>query len=110
MLPKKERFTRKSFSELVSHAARAKAEHVSVTYRHTTDPLKKVSFVISKKVAKSAVARNALRRRGYHAVSSFDPNLLSGLKVIFFFNKGVETLSYPELEGEIHSLLDRIKK
>ncbi len=110
MLPKKERFTRKSFSELVSHAARARAEHMSVTYRQTTDPLKKVSFVISKKVVKSAVERNTLRRRGYHAVSSFDQKLLRGLKIIFFFNKGVETLPYALLKKEIHTLLSQVKK
>lgn len=69
----------------------------------------KFSFVVSKAVAKSAVDRNLLRRRGYASLSGMSNLPEKGSANIFFFKKGAKNLSYKALSGEILELLNRTR-
>ena len=63
------------------------------------------SFVISKKIAKHAVTRNLLKRRGRHILKNSIHNIKQPGSGIFFFKKGSNTLSFDALQEEMLSLL-----
>ena len=64
----------------------------------------KVSFVVSKKVERSAVRRNQLKRRFYHALKE-NLVVLSSFIGVFFVKKGVRLLLFSEMKEELKSLL-----
>ncbi|MBI1999198.1 MAG: ribonuclease P protein component [Parcubacteria group bacterium] len=64
-----------------------------------------VSFVVPKSVARTAVQRNRLKRRGYAAVLKILPRLAPCLSCVFFFKKGVPEPPYRALEGDLEALL-----
>ncbi|MAG12217.1 ribonuclease P protein component, partial [bacterium] len=65
------------------------------------------SFVVSAKVAKKAVARNTLKRRGYAVIKKNIPNIKSGYICVFFFKKESTRVSFKDLEKEIVITLKR---
>ena len=68
MLQKRSRLTKHDIEEL-KHARRSKSAHFLVIYGFSsTSQAAKAAFSASKKVAKTAVLRNRLRRRGYAAI------------------------------------------
>ena len=64
----------------------------------------KFSFSVSKKIAKSAVDRNRLRRRGYSIVSKYIKTTKSGFYCFFSYKSGYERDFYL-LEKELIQLL-----
>ena len=69
MLQKRSRLTKHDIEQL-KHARRSKSVHFLAIYGYSSAPgAAKVAFSASKKVAKTAVLRNKLRRRGYSAVA-----------------------------------------
>ncbi len=62
------------------------------------------SFVVSGKVAKSAVSRNTLRRRGYEAIKELGPKPTGAVGMFFAKSKAAD-LPYKTLKIEIASLL-----
>jgi ribonuclease P protein component len=68
------------------------------------------SFVCSKKVAKTAVKRNLLRRRGYNIIGKNLVDIGRGSYCVFSFKKGAENLSFKEIEGQILFLLQKSGK
>ena len=65
------------------------------------------SFVVSKKAAKLAVARNKLRRTGYDTIQKNILHIKEDLLVAVFIKKSAAGLSKKELEEEILSLLQK---
>lgn len=65
------------------------------------------SFVISKKVAKTAVGRNKLRRRGYSTLATLLPSFKKKCAGIFFLKKGVAELSLSGFEYEMKELFHK---
>jgi ribonuclease P protein component len=67
MFRKNQRLTRSEFTHYFKHARRRHFEHFSLlgTKLEKTPQTLKVAVVVGKKVSKSAVRRNALRRRVY---------------------------------------------
>lgn len=67
-------------------------------------------FRVSKKVAKTAVQRNYLRRSGYNMVGRLTPNLMRGFAAVFSFMKvGDGAIFKAAVEHEIESLLKKHK-
>lgn len=65
------------------------------------------AFVVSKAVAKKAILRNKLRRRGYSALRQFPVNNSQG---IFFYKKNnKDPISFIELKKNIDFLLKKAK-
>lgn len=112
MLPKKNRLSRVLFATLLKDGAFFHSPHLSLRVVKTQKGLSKFSFVVSKKVSKSAVIRNLLRRRGYSTLQSI---LNGGLKEemnkaaigAFFFKKGAPKLGFGEIRDEIEFLLKK---
>ena len=76
MLPKHSRLTKKAIEEHLIRARRLKTSGFLVLYTHI--PLLKgpqISVTVSKKVAKTAVLRNKLRRRAYTAIRPLIPQI-----------------------------------
>ena len=72
--------------------------------KNTKEEKSKFSFSVSKKIAKSAVFRNKLRRQGYASVREFLSKIEDGY--LFFFSiKSVSGLDYKTLKKEVFELL-----
>ncbi len=75
------------------------------------DPRKdyRVAVVVSKKVHKSAVVRNRIRRRIYELIRKADIQLAPGTDVIFtVFSEQVAELEAPKLQAMIAELLKKV--
>jgi ribonuclease P protein component len=79
MLPKKQRLTAAEVRAILKSGTSARGSRVSAKYVKV--PGSKAAVVVSKKVAKTAVLRNRLRRMGYEALKV---SLPSGLHLVLF--------------------------
>ena len=66
----------------------------------------KISFIAPKSVAKLAVKRNLLRRRGYSALKKHINQFPAGLIGAFIFKKPINSVL--EIENEIKTILNKI--
>jgi ribonuclease P protein component len=81
--------------------------NVKVATRNPQKPYR-IAVVVSKKVSKSAVQRNRIRRRVYEAVRRNQNLITPGEDLIFtVFNEQVADLSAPKLDQLIVQLLKR---
>lgn len=66
-----------------------------------------VGLAVSKKVSKSAVRRNRLRRRLREAIRPLCPNLKPGYQLLLIPKPNLLTYKWPELQAEVHRLLQK---
>lgn len=66
-----------------------------------------VGLVISKKVSKSAVKRNRLRRQLREILRPLCPNLKPGYRLLWIPKTSLLTYSWQELRAEVHRLLQK---
>lgn len=108
MLPKNRRIQKKQFSSVVLLGKRYNSEHfLAYINRIDKDKPSLFSFSVSKKVCKSAVGRNRLRRQGYSIVSKNLEKISSGYTCFFSFKKVSKLPSFNEIEGEIEYILKK---
>ncbi len=70
----------------------------------------RVAVVVSRKVSKSAVTRNRIRRRIYEAVRRHGDSIAAGTDLVFtVFNDQVASVESAQLEAAIQSLLQKVK-
>lgn len=77
------------------------------------------SVVVSKKVAKTAILRNKIRRRGYSIFGKVSESLNNPVRtdvrpggpyyVILFAKKGAEKATFAETESQIQEILKKAK-
>ena len=68
----------------------------------------RAAVVVSRKVSKSAVTRNRIRRRVYEVVRQSSPELLAGKDLVFtVFDGGVAELSAERLQAVVAGLLQK---
>ncbi len=80
------------------------------SYVDSRRPQFKVAVVVSKKVHKSAVVRNRIRRRIYELVRLAQPNLLAQAELVFtIYQVEVATMPANLLKKEVSDLLKRAK-
>jgi RNase P protein component len=99
MLPKGDRLPQAVFTGRAIR--RARFEFGSVSIYPTTPP--KVVVIVSKKVAASAVHRNAIRRRLIHALKPVIPRLTHS--VALYPTKEVRTAPLPVLTQALEQVL-----
>jgi ribonuclease P protein component len=113
MLPKKNRISRVLFDTVLKNGIFFHSDHLIFrSVNHLQNGPSKFSFVVSKKVSKSAVKRNFLRRCGYSLLSlvlSKEKMRTSGFLGAFFFKKGSEGLETEKLREEILFLLKKAR-
>lgn len=81
MLPKNQRIPRLVFNELLIRSKYANSPHFSLRFTFN-DGNPRLGVSVSKKVSKSAVARNKIRRQTYSAMRPLLPNLQRGLYLL----------------------------
>jgi ribonuclease P protein component len=105
MLPKRSRLTRKDIPLVLKGQTRHSASF-TLRFKRSETGSPRFAVVVSKKVAKGAVERNTLRRRGYAALSEALQGAgappLSG--ALFMKKEGVST-PYAALLAEIQAAL-----
>ncbi len=74
---------------LFKNARRVKTSRFLISYAPLSE-LKNpcISMVVSKKVAKTAVLRNRLRRKGYASVAPLTQNIKQNMGILISFNDG----------------------
>ena len=106
MLPKKNRADKKDIDLLFKEVKFVNFPNLTFKYSLTSDKEKKISFIAPKSVAKLAVKRNLLRRRGYSVLKKYLDQFPSGLLGIFVFKKYQEDALI--LENEIKTILKNL--
>ncbi len=71
----------------------------------STKSIPQISFIAPKSVAKGAVERNTLRRRGYQVLKRYIDKFSVGTEGVFLFKKNLTML---EVENEIKNILSKI--
>lgn len=65
------------------------------------------SFVVPKTVAKQAIKRNYLRRKGYNVLRNI--GIIDGISGVFFYKKGTSQASNEEINNSIKAVFKNIK-
>lgn len=99
MLPKKERLNRAAFNRFFAAGKRIHSPHLQIVWAQ--HPTFHASVVVPKKIEKSAVGRNRIRRRIYAILSRYKHEV--GVKGVYIVlvKPGVATLSHAALTEEI---------
>ena len=106
----KQKVTRDLFATVLAKGRIYHSPHLSFRI-HTTsqEETSAFSFVVSKKVARLAVSRNRLKRRGRSVIKKIEHCIHKPYIGAFFFKKGSVKISFQELEEEILQLLKKAK-
>jgi ribonuclease P protein component len=79
---------------------------ISIIYTPNTHKKQRFAVVVSKKVLKSAVGRNRIRRRVYEALRLEFPAIKIPVDCIFIiYTKEIQDIPFQALQGEIKELL-----
>lgn len=104
MLPKNRRIPRKMFPLLSNGAKSFRSNIFLVKFIKKPDQsASRFCFSVSKKVAKSAVIRNRMRRSGYRLLEKYLPKISSDSMVLFSFR--VIPKNDEEITKNIESIL-----
>lgn len=106
MLPRGQKISRAVFGEVLNSKKSISSPFFSLRFYQTekTTP-SRFSFVVSKKIASSAVERNTLKRRGYSFLQKNKERIRPAFVAAFFLKKGAEKLSTARFGDEVASLL-----
>jgi ribonuclease P protein component len=105
MLKKSQRLTRELFTYLQASRRYFHTEHFMLRVADAPNG-PRIGISVSKKVAKKAVLRNKIRRRGYSAIESIAPVLPKKLYLIVA-KAGADKLSSTALGLELADLLKK---
>lgn len=113
MLPKKLRIQRKDLKSIKDRGFWFNSKNISLCLYKNSDNSglsdSKFAFSCSKKVLKSAVKRNLLRRRGYSALSFYIKDIKKGFYFIFVFKKTEKIPSFDDIKTDLFELLQLAK-
>ncbi len=108
MVDKHTRISRADFPAIMQSGRRFHSPSVSAVF--VPHPTPRISVVVSKKVAKSAVDRNRLRRRVYGVVEHFMAEQPLSATVIFLLKPGALRVPRQAFATEVAGLLAQITK
>ena len=109
MIPKKSRINREDFEKMMKMGRLCNGGLFSLRFLKNTGKSTHFSVVVSKKVAKTAVSRNKIRRRAYSLLRKAFKNSENPYFLALFAKKGVEKATFSEVEGEVLVLLEKAK-
>ncbi len=108
MVPASRRLPRNDFLNYSQRGRRYHSTHLTVVHTPTKE-LAKTAVVVSKKVTKSAVARNRLRRRLYATLMASSAYQGTGVYVVLT-KSGAATVPRMTLRSELIDILASITK
>ena len=108
MLNKKYRFhSRGGVRFTYQHGKTIRTPKISLVYNKNERGYQRFAVVVSKKVLKSAVGRNRIRRRVYEAIRAELNNFSVPQDSIFvIYSKEIKNIPFADLQKLIHSLLE----
>ncbi|KKQ07442.1 MAG: hypothetical protein US18_C0016G0002 [Parcubacteria group bacterium GW2011_GWB1_36_5] len=106
MLPKKNRVDTKSVEKIFKDGKFLNSPNLTFKFIISQRRERKISFIAPKSVAKLAVKRNMLRKRGYMALEKHLQQFPTGLLGVFIFKKYQDKVLI--LENEIKNILNKI--
>ena len=107
MLPKKNRTDTKGVNLLFKEGRFIASQNLTFKFILTnTTAFPRISFIAPKSIAKLAVKRNSLRRRGYRALQKHINDFPPGILGAFIFRKYQDNVSI--IEDEIKKILSKI--
>jgi ribonuclease P protein component len=101
MLPRKQRISTQLFKDIIQKGSAFHAPLFSIRIKKTLNN-SRFGVSVPKKVAKTAVLRNKIRRRVYSALKVI--NINNQHDVIFIAKIGIEKLKQIELSQEINKI------
>ena len=104
MLSKKKRVTKSTFLAIMEKGSIISGSFF--VFRYIKQDFSQIAFVAPKKIAKTAVKRNSLRRIGYNIIRIYDLKPCAG---IFFFKKESLSIKTPELKKDIDFILKKAR-
>jgi ribonuclease P protein component len=107
MLSKRYRFhSRGGVRHTYQNGKTIRGSRISLVFADNSRNKQRFAVVVSKKVMKSAVARNRIRRRVYEAVRLQQGKIAKPVDCIFIvYNKEVMTMEFKELQNLVADLL-----
>lgn len=110
MTPKKNRLTKKAIKQTLKLPYRASSDFFNILYKCDAESkLPRISITVSKKVAKTAVLRNRLRRIGYSALKPLILKVLPGFVALIQYKNGVNSPKTEDIKIDIENLLKKAK-
>jgi ribonuclease P protein component len=106
MLPKKNRANTSEVEKIFKEGRFLNSFNLTFKYIKTGGKERKISFIAPKSVAKLAVKRNYLRRKGYNILKKYINDFPAGITGVFIFKKFQDDISI--IENEIKSILSKI--
>lgn len=109
MLSKKYRFhSRGGVQYTYKHGKTIRTPKMSLVHNVNDRGFQRFAVTVSKKVSKSAVGRNRIRRRLYEAIRLELPAFTAKRDNIFVvYSKDVSKMDFEELRALVHSLLEQ---
>lgn len=109
MLSKKYRFhSRGGVRFTYAHGKTIRTPKLSLVYNENSRGFQRFAVVVSKKIEKSAVGRNRIRRRVYEAIRTEFENAPRKHDYIFVvYSKDVATMDFMELRTLVNSLFSQ---
>ncbi|MFA6354940.1 MAG: ribonuclease P protein component [Candidatus Paceibacterota bacterium] len=104
MLSKKKRVTKEIFQLILKKGIVVSGSFFLFKYIPFERP--SYSFVVSKKMVKTAIKRNFLRRRGYNILKQ---NNLKPIAGVFFYKKEAINVENIRLKKDIENILEKCK-
>ena len=104
MFSKKKRVTKNTFKTIMEKGSIISGSFFVLHY--LKQPIPQYAFVAPKKIAKTAVKRNSLRRKGYNILHSYKIESCGG---IFFYKKEALSVSNIEIKKDIDFILKKAK-
>lgn len=107
MLPKKNRADRKMIEKVFKEGKSLSL--VNLSFKFVVSPLSntpKISIIVPKTVAKKAVDRNSLRRKGYLALKNFINNFPKEIIGVVVFKQYQNDISI--IEDDVKKILSKI--
>ena len=107
MLPKKNRADKKAVERIFKQGKFITSS--SLTFKfilNNNSAVPRISFIAPKSVAKLAVKRNFLRRKGYNVLKKYINSFPAGILGVFIFKKYQDDTSI--IENEIKNVLSKI--
>lgn len=97
------------FSKIIKQGKKIKSNFFNIYFLQPEFPRYRIGISVSKKISKSAVVRNKIRRRIAAILNlKFDKTII--LDLIIIPNRNVLDLSYIELENELVITLEKLYK
>jgi len=105
MLPKNNRIGRAEFESIIRSGKRIHSPIFILYIQKTEGNDKRFGFSVSKKISKSSVQRNKLRRQGYSVIRDQIKHIKDGFLFVFVYKKTQRIPTYQEIEVDITGLL-----